>query len=69
LAERVEGIDIDRCVHCDGVWLDPGEYDAVRHRIEHGHRRVDPEDESSTGKTFGVGDGVEVVLALLDLLI
>jgi Zn-finger nucleic acid-binding protein len=33
-AERVEGIEIDRCPRCDGIWLDAGEYDAVRQRIE-----------------------------------
>ncbi len=32
--ERVEGIEIDRCTHCVGVWLDAGEYDAVRRYIE-----------------------------------
>jgi Zn-finger nucleic acid-binding protein len=30
----VEGIEIDRCPRCDGIWLDAGEYDAVRQRIE-----------------------------------
>ncbi len=37
VAERVEGIEIDRCLHCGGVWVDPGEYDAVRQRIESPH--------------------------------
>jgi hypothetical protein len=27
-------VEIDRCVYCKGVWLDAGEYDAVRKRIE-----------------------------------
>lgn len=27
-------MEIDRCVYCKGVWLDAGEYDAVRKRIE-----------------------------------
>lgn len=27
---RVEGIEIDRCDGCGGVWLDAGEYDAIR---------------------------------------
>jgi hypothetical protein len=30
----VEGVEIERCVYCKGVWLDAGEYDAVRKRIE-----------------------------------
>jgi Zn-finger nucleic acid-binding protein len=33
-SQRVEGVEIDRCVYCKGVWLDAGEYDAVRKRIE-----------------------------------
>jgi len=24
IAERVEGIEIDRCYKCDGIWLDAG---------------------------------------------
>jgi Zn-finger nucleic acid-binding protein len=68
LAERIEGIDIERCVHCAGVWLDPGEYDAVRHRIEDRHLAREPEAKSSSAKrfSFGVGDGVEIVLTLLE---
>ena len=27
-------LEIERCVYCKGVWLDAGEYDAVRKRIE-----------------------------------
>jgi Zn-finger nucleic acid-binding protein len=33
-SQRVEGVEIERCVYCKGVWLDAGEYDAVRKRIE-----------------------------------
>ena len=33
LAQKIEGIEIDRCFTCDGVWLDAGEYEAVQHRI------------------------------------
>ncbi len=33
VAQTIEGIEIDRCMTCDGIWLDAGEYDAVRHRI------------------------------------
>jgi hypothetical protein len=65
----VEGIDIDRCVHCDGVWLDPGEYDAVRHRIETTHIAREPEAESRSGIGIPtVGDAVEVVLAIIQFL-
>ena len=28
--ERVEGVEIDRCVRCSGIWLDAGEYARVR---------------------------------------
>ena len=71
LAERVEGIDIDSCVHCAGVWLDPGEYDAVRHRIENNHlaRETQAKSASGMGVSIGVGDGVEIVLALIEFLL
>jgi Zn-finger nucleic acid-binding protein len=69
LAERVEGIDIDRCVHCDGVWLDPGEYDAVRHRIESTHLTRESQTKSASGIAVGiVGDGFEIILALIQFL-
>jgi len=69
--ERVEGIDIERCAKCAGVWLDPGEYDAVRHRIEENRPgRATPAD-SVMEKRFGgaVGNGVEIVLALLEFFL
>ena len=70
LPERVEGIDIDRCVHCAGVWLDPGEYDAVRHRIESTHLSREHQERSGSGMGFpNVGDGVEIVLGLLEFLL
>ena len=71
LAERVEGIDIDSCVHCDGVWLDPGEYDAVRHRIEHRNRGAEAQSKSNseTALLHSVGEGVDAILALLKLLV
>jgi Zn-finger nucleic acid-binding protein len=31
--ETVDGIDIDRCAQCRGVWLDPGEYEVARQRL------------------------------------
>ncbi len=71
MPERAEGIDIERCAHCDGVWLDPGEYDAVRHRIERKEPGIEPRAKSDKGKGFpaGVGDGVEIVLALIEFLL
>jgi Zn-finger nucleic acid-binding protein len=32
----IDGITIDRCHSCGGVWLDPGEYDAARIRLKLG---------------------------------
>jgi Zn-finger nucleic acid-binding protein len=31
---EIDGIEIDRCRRCGGVWLDPGEYDAARIRLK-----------------------------------
>jgi Zn-finger nucleic acid-binding protein len=70
-AQRVEGIEIDRCSHCVGVWLDAGEYDAVRHHIEHphshasGHHRSDISAESKSDDVWGYG--VELILILGEL--
>lgn len=72
LAERVEGIDIDRCVHCEGVWLDPGEYDAVRHRIEHTQRGGATQVKSAGGMALlgDVGEGaIELVISLLEFFV
>ena len=57
----VEGIEIDRCPSCRGVWLDPGEYDAVRVRLR--APRASP--RKSTPRDDFVGD---VVLELVDSL-
>jgi Zn-finger nucleic acid-binding protein len=69
--QRVEGIEIDRCIHCVGVWLDAGEYDAVRRHIEHPHSVVSPSDGTEAasdrkgGEVFGYG--VELILILGEL--
>jgi Zn-finger nucleic acid-binding protein len=67
LPERVEGIDIDRCVHCAGVWLDRGEYDAVRHHIEHPQAGVTARPQLTGAESVAerVGEKVEVVLTVL----
>jgi Zn-finger nucleic acid-binding protein len=31
--EQHSGISIDKCSACGSVWLDPGEFDAVRHAL------------------------------------
>jgi Zn-finger nucleic acid-binding protein len=63
--ERVEGIEIDRCSRCVGVWLDAGEYDAVRRHIEYPHSAASPNRESAgftdTITDEGVGFGIELV--------
>ena len=66
-SQRVEGVEIDRCVKCKGVWLDAGEYDAVRKRIE-----IPPHSAVKPGGNTGfdlVGAGFEVAFeALLTML-
>jgi Zn-finger nucleic acid-binding protein len=70
-AERVEGIEIDRCIHCVGVWLDAGEYDAVRRHIEHpysatlAHEKSETSIESKSDDVWGYG--VELILILGEL--
>ena len=70
-AERVEGIEIDRCIHCVGVWLDAGEYDAVRRHIEHpysatfAHEMSETSPDSKAGEVLGFG--VEFLLVLGEL--
>ena len=69
--ERVEGIEIDRCTHCVGVWLDAGEYDAVRRYIEHpyagtsGHQNSETSTDTKAGDAFGWG--FELILGLGEL--
>lgn len=65
-AESVEGIEIDRCMHCTGVWLDAGEYDAVRKRIE--LRDGDGGARQSGSKGDWIEGGFELVSGLIELL-
>lgn len=62
-SQRVEGVEIDRCVKCKGVWLDAGEYDAVRKRIEI-HPRSSVKPDGKTGFDL-VGAGFEVAFEAL----
>ncbi len=68
-SERIEGVEIDRCVHCSGVWLDAGEYDAVRQRIEFQlSGPVEPQSAQASDQQKGILDiGVEAVLGLLEI--
>ena len=67
-SQRIEGVEIDRCTHCKGVWLDAGEYDAVRKRIE-----IQPRITAKPGGKTGfdvVGPGFEVLFeALVTMLL
>ena len=69
--QRVEGIEIDRCIHCVGVWLDAGEYDAVRHHIEHPHSvgsaQQDSEDSTGIKGENVVGFGFEILMGLAEI--
>jgi Zn-finger nucleic acid-binding protein len=56
-----EGIEIDRCPSCRGVWLDPGEYDAVRVRL----RSPGVRPSKTTPRDDFVGD---VAVELLDVM-
>lgn len=61
--QRVEGVEIERCVYCKGVWLDAGEYDAVRKRIEVQRPGIN-RPRSETGLDL-VGGGFDLVLDAL----
>ena len=68
VAERVEGIEIDRCYKCDGIWLDAGEYDTVRHRIAVPRDPAEPPPGRSE-RSYGKADiAFEIVVALLELI-
>ena len=30
--ETYEGVTLDRCPHCQGVWLDAGEFEAIQEK-------------------------------------
>ena len=45
--ESYEGVEIDRCPHCRGVWLDAGELEAVQDNQDSDFRDV-PESKLDT---------------------
>ncbi len=65
-AESIEGVEIDRCVHCVGVWLDAGEYDAVRKRLELGGH--DGGQRQSGSKIDWLDGGFEMMTGLIELI-
>lgn len=41
---RVQGVEIDVCMKCGGIWLDAGEFDRVRQRYRRTLRSGEPDD-------------------------
>jgi Zn-finger nucleic acid-binding protein len=54
----VDGVEIDRCSRCRGVWLDAGEYDAVAAAIQSDATIPDTPQVSSAPKSLDVGSPV-----------
>jgi len=63
VAER-EGVDIDYCPQCRGVWLDRGELEKIIARMEprqhreqgtHGHDEDDDDDDERSGSRHREG--------------
>lgn len=73
IAARVEGIEIDRCKDCQGIWLDAGEYDAVRKRIEIlGEKPSGSQEKTLSTKEYLLveTDGpAEIVFAVVEALL
>jgi len=66
LAQTIEGIEIDRCMTCDGIWLDAGEYAAVRHRIG---LEASPDSPQQKKRFLGADGAMDLVFeAILGLL-
>lgn len=51
-----QGIEIDYCPDCRGVWLDRGELDKLIERSSGGSQRNEYEGERSTRRGHGFGD-------------
>jgi Zn-finger nucleic acid-binding protein len=48
------GVEIDYCPRCRGVWLDRGELDKIVERsLDHGRRDRDDDDEDRRRRTYG----------------
>lgn len=57
MTER-QGVEIDYCPQCRGVWLDRGELDKIIERAAgNGDERAEPDDERDEGGRFGRGKG------------
>ncbi len=63
----VDGIEIDRCLACRGVWLDPGQYDVVRIRLRQAPEVPNPtrQPHAAHGPSGIAHIVAEVVLTLL----
>ena len=65
--ENIDGIDIDRCAQCRGVWLDPGEYEAARQRLRAPSNapRLPPSSKAGDAAAGVAFDGLAEVLLWL----
>lgn len=63
--ERIDGIEIDRCRQCGGVWLDAGEYEAARLRLQRQHEVPENRSRRSGGSAVGDAFSVAEVVVLL----
>jgi Zn-finger nucleic acid-binding protein len=48
--ETVEGVTIDHCPQCHGIWLDRGELDTIKSRIE---ENAEGDDNFASGFLLG----------------
>ena len=62
VAQTIEGIEIDRCMTCDGIWLDAGEYEAVRHRIG---LEASTDGAEQKNNLFGADGAIELVFNVI----
>jgi len=68
--EKIEGIEIDRCKSCDGIWLDAGEYQVVRRRIEVPAGPSAPKHGRFSLSTLGLGEAIvqpDVMESIVDI--
>lgn len=63
---RLDGIEIDRCVTCHGIWLDPGEFDAARIRLRASSPPRPTSSQGAESAAHSTGEDVlEIVLHIL----
>ncbi|WP_409432109.1 zf-TFIIB domain-containing protein [Litorimonas sp. RW-G-Af-16] len=52
--ETYEGVTIDKCPHCQGVWLDAGELEAIQERVEVDHSAALARPENTIAGAYAV---------------